>query len=94
MKKQIPALRLSSSTKWKTDELGAIEEGAMGYMHNNGNSVYHNHGFVAIYSSAFSRASGLSVLPSNFRRCIALFTARKSIKGDWINDKDEYQEPK
>ena len=29
----------------------------------------------------------------NFTRCTALFTARKLIEGNWINDKDEYLAP-
>ena len=32
-------------------------------------------------------------MPQNFEKCCALFTARKNIFGDWINDKDEYIAP-
>lgn len=35
----------------------------------------------------------ISISISNFTRCTALFTARKLIEGNWINDKDEYLAP-
>ena len=31
--------------------------------------------------------------PENFKKCCALFAARKSIKQNWLNDKDEYSAP-
>lgn len=34
-----------------------------------------------------------SISYDNFYKGVSLFTARKSIKGDWINDKDEYLAP-
>lgn len=46
------------------------------------------------FSSAFaSGCGGISVLPGNFLRCCSAFAARRLIKGDWINDKDEYMKP-
>ena len=62
-------------------------------MHNNSNSVEKNAQLVGLYASCFSDAHGLSVLPSNFSRASCLFAARKSIKGNWLNDKDEYLAP-
>ena len=35
----------------------------------------------------------ISISISNFTRCTALFTARKLIEGNWINDTDEYLAP-
>ena len=44
--------------------------------------------------SGIASANGhKSITPENFRKCCALFTARKSIKSTWINQKDEYSKP-
>ena len=79
--------------KVKTEGRGKLIHGSVGYMNNNANSVYYNLQFVGLYSSAFSGANGLSILPANFLKVIALFTARKSITPNWINCKDEYMVP-
>lgn len=81
------ALNINEKSKVK------LTDDAIGYMHNNGNSVYHNGTHVGLYSSTFGSGHGLSVTPTNAERCIALFAARKLIKGNWINDKDEYLAP-
>ena len=67
----------------------------LGSMLNDANSVQKNAQLVALFSSG-SKAGHCSVVPiftENFTRCTSLFTARKLIKGDWINDKDEYLAP-
>jgi len=46
-----------------------------------------------LFSSSFSDGHGLSVIHENFTEIVTLFTARKSIKQNWINDKDEYLTP-
>jgi hypothetical protein len=38
-------------------------------------------------------ARHFDLLPSNWRRAVALYSARKLVAGDWINDKDEYLAP-
>jgi hypothetical protein len=65
----------------------------LGYFHNNANSIQYNPTYVGLYSMPFASAHGLPVLKENFTRCTALFTARKLIEGNWINDKDEYLAP-
>ena len=62
-------------------------------MHCDSNSVKQNQTLVGLYSSAFAAANGFSVIPSNFEKATALFAARKSVKGTWIDDKDEYLAP-
>ena len=67
----------------------------LGSMLNDANSVQKNAQLVALFSSG-SKAGHCSVVPiftENFTRCTALFTARKLIEGNWINDKDEYLAP-
>ena len=67
----------------------------LGSMLNDANSVQKNAQLVALFSYG-SKAGHCSVVPiftENFTRCTALFTARKLIEGNWINDKDEYLAP-
>jgi hypothetical protein len=72
---------------------GKLADNALGYSHNNGNSVRDNQTLVGLYSSAFSVHQGFSVIPANFEKATALFAARKVVKGSWTNDKDEYLAP-
>lgn len=76
-----------------TSMCGSSILNALGYFHNNANSPYYNAQFIGLYSTAFSCGHGLSVIPENFMKVCALFTARKSIKGTWLNQKDEYSAP-
>lgn len=48
---------------------------------------------VLMLSSTNANAHSKCISTSNFTRCTALFTARKLIEGNWINDKDEYLAP-
>jgi hypothetical protein len=72
---------------------GNIVAGALGYSFNDGNNVYRNAENVAIFTSACSRGHGFSIIPSNMHKVVALFAARKTVPGNWINDKDEYLAP-
>ena len=60
---------------------------------SNGNNVEYNTQYVSLLSGTSSRANGYSYNESNFTRCTALFTARRVIKGDWVNWADEYIAP-
>lgn len=66
---------------------------AFGYYLNNPNNVSGNAQKVALFTSPASMGNGCGVGAQNFRRCIAAFAARKSIPGNWMNDKDEYMRP-
>lgn len=60
----------------------------------NSNSVYKNATSVYIINSGITENVGKTfVNDNNFMKSMSLFTARKSIKGNWINDKDEYLAP-
>ncbi|MCK5012180.1 MAG: hypothetical protein KAS66_00010 [Candidatus Omnitrophica bacterium] len=72
---------------------GSDIKGSIGYFHNNANNIYYNPQFVGLYSSVFSGANGLPILSSNYKKCVSLFTARKTISNDWINHVDEYSAP-
>ena len=70
-----------------------IADNSIGFFFNTSNNIYQNSSFVALFSSGFSHGHGTSILPANFLKVIALFTARKSITPNWINCKDEYMVP-
>jgi hypothetical protein len=72
---------------------GKLIPNSLGYFHNAGNTIQFNGTLVNIFTSCFYNAHGLSILPSNFNRVISLFTARKLIDSNWINQKDEYMVP-
>ncbi len=72
---------------------GKLVEQSLLYLTNNANCPQQNQ-VVFFTSSCGSAANGLSVLAGDgWRRAIALYSARKLIAGDWINDKDEYLAP-
>ena len=69
-------------------------EGAFGYFYNNSNCVQYNSQGVALFSTVFGSAHGIEVMNDNFFNIIQMYAARQLIKGDWINEKDEYLVPK
>ena len=87
------AINIKKEATSETNPLGKLAENALGYMFNNSNNVAKNAQEVAMFSSVFSHAVGCQILPINFTKCTALFSARKLIVGNWINDKDEYLAP-
>ena len=91
--KGLDAPQLSSALKWKEKGVGTLVPGALGYYVNASNAVYNNATCVCLLSGTSSKGHGTSVLPSNFLRVTANFTARKLISQDWTNAKDEYCVP-
>ena len=86
-------MKSALNPKLEGDLRGCDINESLGYFENDSNNVYENARRVAILSSPSSHGCGLPILLSNYKRCTSLFTARKSIKGDWINTKDEYSAP-
>ena len=86
--------KLSSALKVKQTGYSKLCENAFGYFFNAGNNCYYNGTNVAIFSSAFSNKSGLSIIPENFKKVTVMFSARKLIEMTWLNQKDEYFAPK
>lgn len=70
-----------------------IAEGFLGYMYNKSNNVDKNTQEVALFSTMFSDAHGITLFKDNFTKCTALFSARKLIEKNWVNSKDEYLAP-
>lgn len=87
------APQLSSACQVKQDGRGSLVEGALGYMVNNADTCYYNGTMVCLFSSTFSAANGLSIIPANFLKCCTLFSARRSVRDTWLNHHDEYQAP-
>ena len=85
--------KLSSALKVKQKGYSKLCEGAFGYFFNAGNNCYYNGTNIALFTSAFSNKSGLSIIPENLKKVLSLFTARKIVISDWLNDKDEYFAP-
>jgi hypothetical protein len=92
-KKTFDAPQLSNAITCQQEGVGSITKDSMGYIQNNANSPYYNSQFVSLFSGNFSGGHGCSVDPENFHRACAMFTARKTIKPDWTNCKDEYMVP-
>jgi hypothetical protein len=85
--------KLSAALTVKQKGYSKLCEGAFGYFYNNGNNVYYNGTNVGMFTSCFSGKSGLSIIPENYNKVVSLFSARKLINSNWINQKDEYMAP-
>ena len=92
IKHEVPNLKsaVSLSDKSKTK----MADDALGCFVCDTNIVEKNTSFVTIQSLPPANNNGkFDLIPANFRRCVSLFCARKSIQPDWINCKDEYLVP-
>ena len=91
--KTFDAPQISSATSVKQTGIGMIVKNHLGYFYNNSNNVSKNNQSVGIFSGPMSAGHGVSIVNENFGKCCRLFTGRKLISNDWINDKDEYLKP-
>jgi len=85
--------KFTSTVKFRDSEYNAYLTGGIGYFLNKGNNVAENGSGIVLFSSVGAAAGGVHIFPCNWRRCISLFTARKTIQSTWINQKDEYCKP-
>jgi hypothetical protein len=90
---KIPTPNLSSAVVVRHDSSKTTVRGGLGCLNNNSNNVYKNGTDVFLVSSCSSLNANVSIIPTNFRKVVALFLARKSIVPNWINCKDEYLVP-
>lgn len=66
----------------------------IGYLINDSNNVYANTQGVYLISSKITRhIKTIPIKECNFEKCMTLFSVRKIIKENWINQKDEYIKP-
>ena len=85
--------QFSSAINCKQKGCGNLVEKSFGYFGSTTNSVYKNLTNVSLFSSGYTDGHGLSVVDKNLNKVSSFFTARKSIKPTWINQKDEYMAP-
>lgn len=89
-----PTLSSGLTVKVGPNTKTKIAEDAMGCYYNVANDVLHNSTFVTLYSSAdSSNANGLSILPQNFERVMAMFASRKLVECVWYNADKQYLAP-
>lgn len=91
--KPVDAPQLVSAIKCKQKGQGKIVDGALGYILSNGGNIQNNLQLVAMFSSCYVSAHGISIMESNFNRVVPFFAARKLVLPTWINEKDEYLIP-
>jgi len=76
-----------------TNQHGRIFDKALGYYWAHCNNVQNNLQFVGLFSAPMGDGGGCGINKANFIRCITMFTARKLIKSNWMNNYDEYFVP-
>ena len=91
-KKYIDVPKLSSFITIKNNKINClIAKDSIGYIFLKSNTPYTNPEQVVLFSSLYSDGHGVSIITQNFYKTIMVFTARKTIKCNWINDQDEYK---
>jgi hypothetical protein len=86
--------QMTSALKYRNEKgRGSVTNNHIGYMLSNANSVQSNDTNVALYSTGIYKGNGFSVTPDNFNRVVTLFSARKLVLSNWLNEKDEYFAP-
>jgi len=86
----LPPIKSFITVEKNKEKLGYQK--AIGYINNHSNNLMQQQ-VVFLASSVISANGNKSITVDNFNQVMGLFTARKAIKGDWINDKDEYLAP-
>lgn len=88
--KTINSIMLKSGLKYDTKEK-RISGDAMGFLMNDSNNIYANEQGVYILSAPVSRhIKTTEINIENYKKCFAIFAARKLIKSNWLNQKDNY----
>lgn len=72
-------------------------EGAIGYLHNNADSIEHSSKYVGMYSAPFGSGNGRPVTEHNFERACMVLAVRKSCipaaEDMWITGHDDFTAP-
>lgn len=92
-KGSVDAPQLSSGLVVKQVGYSTLAPDATGYVMLKGNNLMESASGVAWVSAGYSNGHGFSVLPANWRRAVALFSARKLVQETWATQKDEYLRP-
>jgi hypothetical protein len=92
--KGVDAPKMSSGLKVKSDDVGSWKEGSLCSAAIKGTNLCDSGTGTWIQSGDFTGNTGkVDILPANWRRAVALYSARKLVGEDWINQKDEYLAP-
>lgn len=70
-----------------------VKPNFIGFLHNNANKVQYNPQYVGLYTMPFASSHGVSFDKDGFKEAVMMFSARKLVKLNWLNDQDEYLEP-
>jgi hypothetical protein len=70
-----------------------ISEGFLGSLMCKGNDIQ-NQNFTAILSGPYVSAGALSITKNNFEQAMVVHAARRLPKATWINDRDQFIQPK
>lgn len=93
MPKTIETITLKSPVN-PDKEIVKVDSDALAYFINDSNNIYANAQGVYLLSSKVTRhIRTIPIYKENIKQCLSLFSARKVIKSNWINQKDEYLEP-
>jgi len=72
-------------TKWS--------DGAIGYMLSGGNDLQHSGIQTVIFSSGYGSARGYFIKPENLWKISIVFSVRRLVKSNWLNDRDQFLQP-
>lgn len=91
--KEVESLVLKSALNYESDIIKKSES-TLAYFMNDSNNVYANSQGVYILSCPVKRhIKTTPITKENYEKCFSLFMARRLIKSNWINQKDEYAIP-
>ena len=76
-----------------TDIRDRVAKGFLASFMCKGNDVQ-NHNNVALLSGPYVSAGALSVVPDNFDKAMVVHAVRRSVRQGWINDRDQFLQPK
>jgi len=91
--KPMDAPSMSSGLKIVDSKYSRPKDGALMYCNSLANNLAESASAVYFLSAASSRGQDYHVLPTNWRRAVALYGARKLVEENWVNQKDEYLVP-
>lgn len=89
-KNKIKMPYLKSSLNW-TNEEKLVPDNFIGWYFSHSNDVFQGQQMIGILNSYSNQ--GWSITPENYERCCAAFSARRLIKCEYYNDKDQYLFP-
>lgn len=86
----LPSIKSYITIDVEKEKLGCST--AIGYINNDSNNLMQQQ-VVFLASSVISANGNKAITPDKFNSVMGLFTARKAVQQNWVNDKDEYLAP-